>query len=130
LILAEDIMTRDVATCTPDEPLLVVVKKLATKKFSCLIIVEDKTPVGIVTERDLVEVLFDTLQGVTWTELAIRNFMSSPVVSVAEDASLNELVTLSHMNNIRHMPVVNEFGELIGIITQSDIVSGFYNTTF
>ena len=122
-------MTRDVVTCSPDEPLLAVVNMLATKKFSCLVIVEDKAPLGIVTERDLVEVLFDTLQGVTWSELPIGNFMTSPVVTVTEDITLDDLVMMSHLKKIRHMPVVNELGELIGIITQSNIIAGFYQST-
>ncbi len=128
-IRVEEIMSHGVVTCGPDEPLLEVVKQLALKKFSCLVIVENNIPVGIVTERDLVEVLFDTLQGVIWDELAIQKFMSSPVITVTEDMMLHEVLTLSHKNKIRHMPVVNFIGELVGLLTQTDIVTGCYEST-
>lgn len=128
-IRVEEIMSHGVVTCGPDEPLLEVVKQVALKKFSCLVIVENNIPVGIVTERDLVEVLFDTLQGVIWDELAIQKFMSSPVITVTEDMMLHEVLTLSHTNKIRHMPVVNFVGELVELLTQTDIVAGCYEST-
>ena len=127
-IRVEELMTRDVVTCSPDLPLLDVVAQLSTRKFSCIIVTEDEIPVGIITERDLVEVLLDTLQGVTWNELAIKNFMSSPVVSVREDTLLEEAVSMSHMKKIRHMPVVDVEGMLKGILTQTDLIAGCYQS--
>ncbi len=129
-IRIDEIMTLEVATCSPDEPLLDVVKQLASRKFSCLVIIEDNIPLGIVTERDLVEVLCDTLQGVTWDELAIKNFMTSPVITISEDMMLSEAVILSHTKKIRHMPVVSAVGDLVGILTQTNIVAGFYESTY
>jgi len=125
-IVVEDMMTRDVVTCSPGESLLDVAKLMSSKKFSCVVIVEGDKPIGIVTERDLVEVLVDALQGVTWGELAIRNCMTSPIVSVDEDMTLDEVILLTHIKKIRHMPVVNIAGELVGILTQSNIIEGCY----
>lgn len=73
--------------------------------------------------------LFDTLQGVTWDQLAIKNFMSSPVVTITEDMLLEDVVMMSHMKNIRHMPVVDGNGILVGILTQTNIISGCYLST-
>lgn len=122
-----DLMTRQVVTCTSDEPLLDVVKKISSKKFSCIIVVDGDTPVGIITERDLVEVLSDTLQGVTWDDLNIKHFMTSPVITITEDLTLYEAVLLARTNKIRHFPVVNTDGVLVGILTQSNIIEGYYN---
>lgn len=128
-IRVEELMTRDVVSCSPGQPLLDVVAQLSTRKFSCIVVTEDNIPVGIITERDLVEVLFETLQGVTWNELAIKNFMSSPVVTVNEDTLLEEAVSLSHMKKIRHMPVVDADGILTGILTQTDLIAGCYQSS-
>ncbi len=129
-ISIDEVMTLDVATCSPDESLLDAVKKLASKKISCLVIVENNIPLGILTERDLVEVLCDTLQGVVWEELAIKNFMTSPVITVNEDIMLSEAVIMSHTRKIRHIPVVSAAGDLVGILTQTNIVEGIYESLY
>jgi CBS domain-containing protein len=121
-------MTQDVVTCTPDESLIDVVKTIASKRFSCLVVVEDDIPVGIITERDLVEVLADTLHGVTWEQLSIKHFMTSPIIMISEDLTLNEAILITRSHKIRHVPVVNSEGKLTGILTQTNIVEGFYNS--
>jgi len=118
-----DIMTREVVTSGPDEPLVDVVKQLTAKRFSCLVVVEDEVPVGIITERDLIEVLADTLQGVTWNELSIENFMTSPIMTFVEDMTLSEAILIAQTNNIRHIPVVDTEDKLAGILTQSNIIA-------
>jgi CBS domain-containing protein len=43
----EEIMSREVVTCSPDEPLLDVVRQLSSRKFSCLMVIEDNTPASV-----------------------------------------------------------------------------------
>lgn len=123
-----DLMTQDVVTCTPDESLVDVVKTIASKRFSCLIVVDGKTPVGIITERDLVEVLADTLHGVTWEQLSIKHFMTAPIITITEDLTLAEAVIIARTHKIRHVPVVDTEGNIVGILTQTNIVEGYYNS--
>jgi len=123
-----DLMTRDVVSCTPDESLVDVVKTIASKRFSCLIVVENDTPIGIITERDLVEVLADTLHGVTWEQLSVKHFMTSPIVTITEDLTINEAILITRSHKIRHVPVVDATGKLTGILTQSNIVEAYYNS--
>ncbi|MFQ5469871.1 MAG: CBS domain-containing protein [Gammaproteobacteria bacterium] len=126
-MIVEEMMTNEVVTSTAEESLFDVLRKLSSNKFSCIVIVEEKKPIGIITERDLVELLIEMLQGVKWEELAIKNFMTTPVIAVDEDMLLEEVIDLAHRNAIRHMPVVHKgTGELVGILTQTDIVEGFY----
>ena len=123
-----DLMTRDVVTCNPDESLVDVVKTIASKHFSCLIVIENEIPVGIITERDLVEVLADTLHGVTWEQLSVKHFMTSPIVTITEDLTINEATLITRSHKIRHVPVVDETGKLTGILTQTNIVEAYYNS--
>lgn len=123
-----NLMTKDVVTCTPDESLVEVVKTIAAKRFSCLIVVENNIPVGIITERDLVEILADTLHGVTWEQLSVKHFMTSPIVTITEDLTLNEAILITRSHKIRHVPVVNAQGQLTGILTQTNIVEAYYNS--
>lgn len=124
-IWVADIMTRDVTTCHPGTQLTEVVEHLHKRQFSCLVVVEEKKPVGIITERDMVTILADMLEDVSWDSLAIENFMSTAVVAVQEDATLFEAVDVIRSEGIRHAPVVDVKGELVGLLTQTDIINGY-----
>lgn len=124
-----EIMTENVATCSPDTPLKEVVKILSSKKLSCLVITNDNTPVGIITERDMVSILADMLNDVIWDQLSVDHFMHSPVTTISSDLPLDDAVELSQISSIRHLPVVNDAGKLAGLITQTDIVRGYYERT-
>ncbi len=87
-------MTKKVITTTPDTPLLEVVKKLNTERFSCLVIVhEEAEPIGIITERDMVTILADLYEDDSWVDMPVENFMTCPVVSVGLDHTLFEAGT-------------------------------------
>lgn len=127
-IWVADIMTREVTTCHPGTQLTEVVTQLHTRQFSCLIAVEQQKPVGIITERDMVTILADMLEDVSWDSLAIENFMSRALVTVPDDATLFEAVEIIRAEGIRHAPVVNIDGELVGILTQTDIINGLFQS--
>ncbi|MBN4080550.1 CBS domain-containing protein [Beggiatoa alba] len=127
-VVVSDLMTRYVVTCSPEEPLLEVIRQITLKRFSCLVVVQGHSPVGIITERDLVELLSEVLEGTTWDELSIKNFMSAPIITINENLTLAEAILTTQKNKIRHMPIVDKEGDLVGILTQSDIVKGYYKT--
>ena len=124
-----DLMTKEVTTCKAETLLTDVVKMLHTEQFSCLIVVRDNAPIGIITERDMVTILADMLEDVSWDSLSIENFMSTNPVTIMEDLTLLEAVETIRDEGIRHAPVVNRNNELIGILTQTDIINGFYQAT-
>jgi CBS domain-containing protein len=124
-----DLMTKNVTTCKTETLLTDVVKMLHTKSFSCLVIVRDNIPVGIITERDMVTILADMLEDVSWDSLSVENFMSTDPVTVMEDLTLIEALEAMRDESIRHAPVVNRDNELIGLLTQTDIINGFYQIT-
>ena len=124
-----DLMTKKVITATPDTTLREVVKRLHTERFSCMVIVNEEGPIGMITERDMVIILADLYEDDAWVDMPVENFMSSPVVSVGEDLTLFEAVDVSRANSIRHIPVVDDNGQLVGLLTQSDIVNGYYNSS-
>lgn len=121
-----DVMTREVNTCLPDTSLHDVVRDLHNKQFSCLVVVEGNMPVGIITERDMVTILADMLEDVSWDALPVESFMSAPPITANEDMTLLDAVEMLRSEGIRHAPVVNRAGELIGVLTQSDIINGIH----
>ncbi len=124
-----ELMTKKVITATLDTSLREVMKMLHAERFLCLVIVDDKTPIGIITERDMVTILADLFEEDSWVETSVGSFMSSPVTSVSADLTLFEAVDVSRAKSIRHLPVVDDAGNLVGLLTQSDIVDGYYNSS-
>ncbi|MEE8057971.1 MAG: CBS domain-containing protein [Pseudomonadales bacterium] len=122
-----NLMTKEVTTCQPGTLLTEVVRQLHNKLFSCLVVVNDNKPVGIITERDMVTILADMLEDVSWDSLSMENFMSAPPITIAEDYTLLEAVEIIRSEGVRHAPVVNGRNELVGLLTQTDIINGLYN---
>jgi CBS domain-containing protein len=81
-------------------------------------IVVDDTPVGIITESDILKkVVAADLKA---SEVTVEEIMSTPIIVIDPYVTLEEAVKTMGKCNIRRLPVV-ENGELIGIITQKDI---------
>jgi len=123
-IWVAEIMSTKVVSCASDTTLEEVVEELRTNSFSCLVILENERPIGIITERGLMGILSDLLGEESWESLIVKRFMSAPV-TIDEDRTLIEAVDLMAMEKIRHAPITDVSGKLVGIITQSDIIRGF-----
>ncbi len=124
-VWVSDIMSTNVVSCSPDTSLEEVVEELRTNAFSCLVILENECPVGMITERGLVGILSGLLGEEGWKGLIVKRFMSTPVKTINEDRTLIEAVDLMEMEKIRHAPITDQSGKLVGILTQSDIIRGF-----
>lgn len=125
-IWVSDCMTCEVVSCPADTTLAEVVEELRSNLFSCLVIVDGKFPIGLITERDLVSIFADILDEANWEQMRIENFMSTPPKTIQTDLTLVEAVSCMKELGIRHAPVVDVQGELKGILTQTDIIRGFY----
>jgi len=53
--------------------------------------------------------------------LKAKDCMTSPAISIGEDASLNECTDLMESKKVRRMPVVDKSGNLVGIVAQADV---------
>jgi len=92
--------------------------ELMKKKGIGNCIVVDDTPIGIITESDILKkVVAEDLKA---SEVTVEEIMSTPIIVIDPYVSLEEAVKTMGKCNIRRLPVV-ENGELIGIITQKDI---------
>lgn len=119
--LIEQIMTTNVTTIPLHLTLREVVNRMAVAAISCMVVVDGKNPVGIITERDTVRLI---AAGVDPDSGLIHSLMSKPVISVRLGTTLHKTALLMKQEKIRHIVVVDENGALVGIITQTDIVRG------
>jgi signal-transduction protein with cAMP-binding, CBS, and nucleotidyltransferase domain len=120
-IPVRDIMTRPVITAEASLDILSAAKKMGSANVGSLIIVSRDKPTGILTERDLVKKVI--AQGIDPRSLKASEIMSSPVVSIEPDASLRDAAVLMLRSGVKRLPVISK-GKLVGIITDTDLVSG------
>jgi CBS domain-containing protein len=114
-----DIMTKDVKTADANDTFTDVAKILHDNRISSVIVKTDGKPAGIVTERDLVNVVAD---GLNPTEVRVSNRMTTDLATVEPRTDIAEAAKLMADRGIRHLPVI-EKGELAGVISIRDLTS-------
>ncbi len=82
----------------------------------CVVVTQDQQPIGILTERDAVRFV---ASGSAIANLPVSEVMTQPVITISQESSLNMFTALRvlQQNNIRHLPVVNQQGQLQGVLS-------------
>lgn len=110
-----------VYTITADTSVALLVEKLASLKVGALVVSPDGIRIaGIVSERDIVAALpihFHELG-----RLHVRDIMTVNVTTCTPHSTVADLMNLMTDRRIRHVPVVNDAGELISIMSIGDVV--------
>jgi CBS domain-containing protein len=114
----------DVVCCDSELSLPDTAALMRKNHIGDVIVVETRsgarTPVGIVTDRDIVvETMALQLDATLFTA---GDIMNTPLVTVKEDAGFVETLRLMRSHGVRRMPVVSENGALYGMVTADDIV--------
>lgn len=113
------IMLSGVPTLKKEAKIGDAVKYLSRDEAGCVVVVENKSPIGIVTELDFVRKVVS--KGKSF-KCPITSIMASPVTSMAPDTKLDEALKIIDTKGFRRYPVV-ENGELVGLATKKDIVN-------
>jgi CBS domain-containing protein len=82
-----------------------------------LIVVDDRKPIGIITERDLVRRIIAEDKSIA---TKVGDIMSEPLISVGPEATVSSAANVMYKNGIRRLPVIEE-GRLLGIVTSTDL---------
>ncbi len=118
-----DIMSQDLAYCTPDTPLQDVAQMMVERDCGSIPVVldeEGRQLVGVVTDRDITIRII--AQGMNPLGKTARDCMTSPVVTVNLDASVEEACQSFEEHQVRRMPVVDSSnGACCGMIAQADL---------
>jgi CBS domain-containing protein len=94
------------------------------KVSSIIIIDQHTTPVGIITERDLVRRVISDGKDPKITKAT--DIMSKPLITVEEDTHLYDVAKKMVKYKIRRLPVVTTNNTLVGIVTVTDIIKYYY----
>ena len=110
----------DVVTIAPDALVRELVDRLAEHNVGALVVLADKEVVGIVSERDVVRRLTDTDD---LLERPVESIMTSVVHTTTAEASVDAVAETMTERRIRHLPIVDDNGRLVGVISVGDVVS-------
>lgn len=109
----------DVWSIAPDASVLEAIKLMAEKEVGALLVMTGEKPVGIVSERDYARKVI--LKGRSSQKTSIQDIMTTHVVYVSPDQSIEECMALMTEKHIRHLPVMD--GErLCGMLSIGDLV--------
>ncbi len=119
----EHFMSKDIICVEPSCPIDDVLQDISACRISCVVVCEENRPVGIITERDVVQVAANRARGAGEPRQTAREIMTSPVTTVRSCDPLDAAIALTNGGKLRHLPVVDSVGHLAGLLTQTDLLA-------
>ena len=118
------IMSTNLETIDMTENAQKAAKKMNAKRISSVLVVDknknEEEPVGIVTEKDLVNRICAT--GTSSKDVSVQEIMSSPIATIETQATVESAADLMLSNRVRHLLVIDEqTRKPVGIIAPSDL---------
>ena len=111
---------RDVLRIAAAATVYDAIVKMVEGNVGALLVYEGDRLAGIVTERDYLRRV--TLQGRDERTTPVREIMSSELVFVGPEASVEECMAVMTERRIRHLPVLTENQDVVGIVSIGDVV--------
>lgn len=119
----KDLMTPDLAYCTPLCTLVDVARIMRGRDCGAIPVVKDTAIghelVGIITDRDIV--MRSVAEGLDPTKLTAGQCMSMIIATVSPDDTLEECADIMEEHQVRRVPVVDRQGNCCGIVSQADV---------
>jgi CBS domain-containing protein len=114
-----DAKGRQIYSIGPDDKVIDALKVMAEKDVGALVVTESGRLVGIISERDYARKV--ALLGKSSDDVPVREIMTSDVVTVGPERTVEECMSLVTSRRIRHLPVC-EGDRLVGLVSIGDLV--------
>ncbi|HEX2981070.1 MAG TPA: CBS domain-containing protein [Anaerolineaceae bacterium] len=111
---------REVYTASPNLPILEALRQMRDRNVGALPVVENGAVVGIFSERDFARKCCQVEK--IDLNVPIRDFMTSPVIFVQANETIEDCMARMTERHIRHLPVLDDNDQLSGIISIGDVV--------
>lgn len=115
----EGLVQTDVVTAEVDTPIATVVAQMAEQDVGSVVVVEDGAPVGILTDRQIALAL-ETTPDVA--DRVAEDVMDRDLVTGTTDMDVFEVLRRLEEESVRRLPIVDENGDLEGIVTLDDVL--------
>ena len=125
-IPVDRIMTREVWSVRADTPAVDTAQLLHDNHFGCAPVVDEQRHiVGIITEADFLRLVLEMLA--QDQDLRIGELMTRDLITLHPDQSLFVAEEIMTLRQIRHLPVVDDAGALVGLVTHRDLLAAQYS---
>jgi CBS domain-containing protein len=122
-MLTQHVMMKEVVTTTKDVLIQDCIELLFKRHIGSIIVVDDEQRcLGIFTERDAIRVVAQKVP----LNAPIEKVMTKNIVTVDENATFVEAKNIISLHGIRHLPVINLDGKLVGLISVRNILNEFF----
>ncbi len=119
--IVADIMTKRVITCTPKDTLLKLQKLMLKHRIDRVVVTEIEKPLGIITQKDIVSFLLADMSKRGIEKISTKEVMSRNLFTVKPTATIPDAAKTMIQSKISSLVVVDDDGELKGIVTKADI---------
>lgn len=117
----DELTARPAAKVTADDAMWKVVEQMKALGRGAVLVEEDGALVGIFTERDLLNRIDYTDQ--LWSHMIVRDVMTPHPMVIRPDDSLSEALRRLTAGHRRHLPIVDDRGRVLGMISIRDILT-------
>ena len=120
----KDIYTPEVACCSRDTDALAAAVLMRQHHVGALVVVNDlkgdRTPVGVITDRDLVVQVM--AEGLEANSTSVGTLMRKPVIIAHDTEDVGTVIERMRSHGVRRIPIVDHTGVLVGIVTLDDLL--------
>ena len=115
-----DIMRPELIEVAPEDTLGEVAERMTAKNVGAVVVKDFGTLIGILTERDLLKAMAARVHS---SEARVRQWMTEDPITAGADMDVDEAAQLMLANGFRHLPVVADNGQVIGVVSLRRVVA-------
>ena len=135
MICAEDLMSSPVITVTMDDTIVKVLNRMTKSRIGSVVILNrEDEPWGIITETDIVRLLSEhSLERDLmwlWRQPLHYYFQMQQLRVARPEQPISKCIELMSLHRIRRLPILDEDDELVGIVTERDILDSMANAVW
>ncbi len=119
MIKIKDFMSKNLLICRKNELVITAAKKLENTSHDCILVVEKRKPIGVLTERDIISFFIHSRK----KKARLMDIMRSPVITIESDKTLKDAIEVMKKMGLKQIAVMQN-NKLVGLVTEDDVIRG------